>query len=190
MARTRRRKCRHCKELFTPDHRNRKKQEYCSKVECRKASKVASQKKWQQKEENKNYFRGPENVRRVQEWRKDNPGYWRKRPIKQEPLQDHLFENIKEKQKDRAKLTNEPLQDLLSRYPPVLVGLLAHLSGTLLQDDIVDTTLRLQQLGRDILTEPSTNEGGRHDSKQTASTYTHGPPDTGAVQLDRPPAGS
>ena len=176
MGRSRRRNCKHCQELFTPDYRNKEKQGYCSKPECRKASKAASQKKWQQKEENKNYFRGPENVRRVQEWRKNNPGYWKKRKFKQEPLQDHLSENDKEKQEDKSKLTNEPLQDLLSNYPIVLVGLLANLSGSLLQDDIVQTGLRLQQLGRDILSKPSTNQGGRHDSKQAAHTSTHDPP--------------
>ena len=37
--------------------------------------KEASQKRWLRKPENQNYFRGPENVRRVQEWRIANPGY-------------------------------------------------------------------------------------------------------------------
>ena len=159
MGRPRRRKCRHCRELFIPDHRNRNKQRYCASPECRQASKAAGQRKWLQKLENKNYFRGPENVRRVQEWRKDNPGYWKKRQTKQKPLQDHLFGNNKEKQNDKPKLTKEPLQDHLTRYPTVLVGLLAHLSGSLLQDDIARTSLRLQQLGNDILTtEPSPDE--------------------------------
>ncbi len=189
MGRTRRLKCRHCRELFTPDHRNKHWQKYCSRPVCRKASKAASQKKWLAKEENKTYFSGSDNVCRVQEWRSRNPGYWKKRQVKQEPLQDHLTGNSKEKQEDRGKLTKEPLQDLLSCYPAVIVGLLAHLSGSLLQDDIVHTTLRLQQLGSDILTEPSTNEGGRHDSKQAAHTSAHAPPGSGAVQLDRSPVG-
>lgn len=189
MRRTRRLKCRHCRELFTPDHRNKHKQKHCSRPMCRKASKAASQKKWLAKEENKTYFSGSDNVYRVQQWRSRNPGYWKKRQLEREPLQDHLTENDKEKQEDRCKLAKEPSQDLLSRYPAVLVGLLAHLSGSLLQDDIAQTTLRLQQLGNDILTESSTNEGGHHDSKQAAHSPAHASPGSGAVQLDRSAVG-
>lgn len=116
MGRSRRRKCRHCRELFTPDHRNKNKQKYCSSPECWKASKATSQKKWLAKEENKTYFSGPDNVCRVQGWRSRNPGYWKKRKSKHEPLQDHLTRNSKGKQEDRDKLTKEPLQDLLSCY--------------------------------------------------------------------------
>ena len=173
MARARRRKCKHCRELFIPDHRNRNKQRYCSRQDCRKASKTASQKKWQTKADNKNYHCGPENVRRVQQWRKRNPGYWKKMKIKQQALQDHLSENSAEKHKDRSKLTKTPLQDLLTHYPAVIVGLLAHLSGSPLQDDIAETGLRLQQLGRDILDEPLTNDGGHYDSRQTTHISTH-----------------
>lgn len=189
MARSRRRKCINCRELFVPDHRNRNKQRYCSRPECRKASKAAAQKRWLQKAENKNYYRCPDNVRRVQEWRKNNPGYRQKRKLCRGRLQDHLSGNYKEKQYNRPKLTNEVLQDLLTQYPTVLVGLMAHLSGSLLQDDIVQTTLRLQQLGRDVLTEPSIDKGGCHDSRQTPHTSPHDPPDSGTVQLDRPPIG-
>jgi hypothetical protein len=44
-----------------------------------------------------------------------------------------------------------PLQDVISAQPAVLIGLIAHLVGTPLQDDIVRTTDRLLRLGRDIL---------------------------------------
>lgn len=187
MGRSRRRKCKHCGELFIPDHRNRNKQRYCTSPACRKASKAAGQKKWLQKAENKNYFRCPENVHRVQLWRKDNPGYWKNRQTKQKPLQDHLFGNYKEKQDDKSRLTKEPLQDLLTNYPVVLVGLLAHLSGSPLQDDIARTSLHLQQLGNDILTKPSTDEGGHHDSRQTTHIAAPDPEHTGTVQLGGSP---
>jgi hypothetical protein len=190
MARSPRRKCKHCGELFSPDHRNRDKQRYCSKPECRKTSKVAAQKKWLNKKENKNYFCGSDNVRRVQEWRRQNPGYSKKQPAKQKPLQDHCSANSEEKQENEQKLTEEPLQDLLTSYPTVLVGLLAHLSGSLLQDDIVHTTLRLQQLGRDILTEPITDKGGHYDSIKTTDNPSPDPPGTGTVQLGGSSPGS
>jgi hypothetical protein len=39
--------------------------------------------------ENENYFRGLENCERVKDWRKRNPGYWRKKSCSiQVPLQD------------------------------------------------------------------------------------------------------
>jgi hypothetical protein len=44
-----------------------------------------------------------------------------------------------------------PLQDLLTAQPAVLIGLIAHLVGTPLQDDVVRATDRLLRLGQDIL---------------------------------------
>jgi hypothetical protein len=47
-----------------------------------------------------------------------------------------------------------PLQDMLSAQPAVLIGLIAHIVGTPLQEDIVRTTDRLLRLGQDILANP------------------------------------
>lgn len=121
MQKPRRRKCMHYLELFKLDPRNAAKQKYCSKPECRLASKAASQKKWLAKTENHNYFRGPENVRRVQEWRKGNPGYWRMSRPDATPLQDDLILKTMEQQSDTKDLTALALQDLLSAYQPVLL---------------------------------------------------------------------
>ena len=56
---------------------------------CREESKAQSQRRWQERPENQNYFRGPENLQRVKDWRKRNPGYWRKKKSStQEPLQE------------------------------------------------------------------------------------------------------
>ena len=60
-----RRKCRHCGQLFRPDPRNLRHQRYCSAKECRRASKAASQRRWLAKAENRDYFRGPEQMARV-----------------------------------------------------------------------------------------------------------------------------
>ena len=89
MGMIKKKKCRNCKYLFVPDPRNQNRQEYCDKTECLKASKAASQKKWLTKPENKDYFTGPDNVKRVQEWRKKNPDYW-KRSKKPVALQDDI----------------------------------------------------------------------------------------------------
>jgi hypothetical protein len=81
--------CLHCREKHVCDPRNRGRQCYCGKPECRQASKAASQRRWAGKPENENYFRGPENIERVRQWRKEHPGYWRrKKPGKQDALQD------------------------------------------------------------------------------------------------------
>jgi hypothetical protein len=77
-TRIKKRRCVHCSVFFRPDPRNARHQKYCSNPECRKASKAASQRRWLQREENRHYFQGPDHVRRVQEWRRENPGYWRR----------------------------------------------------------------------------------------------------------------
>jgi hypothetical protein len=84
-----RRKCQHCKEFYLPDRRNLHHQRYCSEAACRRQSKAESQRRWVQNPDNQNYFSGPQNSQRVKEWRKRNPGYWRKKsPPPQESLQD------------------------------------------------------------------------------------------------------
>ena len=82
-----------------------------------------------QKPQNQDYFRDPWHVARVGAWRSLNPGYWRKLPRPSTALQD------------------------LSKAQPiaVLIGLIAHLVGTPLQEDIVRTTDHLVRLGEDIL---------------------------------------
>ena len=162
----RRRKCNNCSDLFWPDSRNVKKQKYCGKPECRKASKAISQARWLHKKENRDYFRTPENVQRVQEWRAQHPGYWRNRSKPDNALQDHLPGKITIKQGVSGELTRSALQDHLTAQHTVLVGLIAHLTGNTLQDDIVSTTRHMQQLGSDILGSlPLTLQGGDYGYK-------------------------
>jgi len=157
------RKCLNCHNFFTPDYRNVKRQKYCSKPECLKASKAASQRKWLQKKENNNYFRDDKNVLRVQEWRKKHPGYWRRKsPEDNNALQDSLAEKDVNKQAVKEQLTTSALQDVLIGQQAVLIGLIAQFSGNALQDDIVKTIRRLQQLGNDIFQ----NNGGDYDIKE------------------------
>jgi hypothetical protein len=52
---------------------------------------------------------------------------------------------------ETAKAARSPLQDVLIAQPAVLIGLIAHIVGTPLQDDIVRTADRLLRLGQDIL---------------------------------------
>ncbi len=174
--RLQKRKCRNCSDFFIPDPRNVRKQEYCRKPECRKASKAAAQARWLAKRENKNYFRSPENVCRVQEWRKHNPGYWRRKGTGADALQDHSNEKIVGKQYVVKQLTKGALQDLLMTQHTVLVGLIAHLTGIALQDSIAKTTRSLQQLGADILNSSTPNfQGGDYASKNPYSPWADPP---------------
>jgi hypothetical protein len=183
MTRIRKRKCKHCQTVFVPDHRNRKRQRYCSQPECRTASKAASQARWLNKPENRDHFRGPINVDRVREWRKRRPGYWRRK----KPLQDHCRQNPIPKQAVTDKLPTHALQDVLSWQPSVLIGLISNLTGLTLQDDIAFSLRRMEQLGNDIINR-STKGGKHHDSKST-HLRTPCPPDTRPVQLGGPAPG-
>ena len=73
-----RRKCRHCKAFFQPEPRNRHHQRYCGRAECRRASKAASQRKWERQPENRDYYGGPEKAEKVRAWRAAHPGYWKR----------------------------------------------------------------------------------------------------------------
>jgi len=74
----RRRRCKHCDDLFKPDSRNLKRQKFCRKSECKETGKQYSQQKWLMKPKNKGYFSGSANVIRVQQWRQGKPGYWKR----------------------------------------------------------------------------------------------------------------
>ena len=158
-------KCLFCEKLFKADPRNARHQKYCSEPSCRQASKAASQRAWLAKPENRNYFHGPEHVARVQGWRAEHPGYWR-RPGGQRvqkavalqeavALQDLCPAQALELKQQSPPLADFPpkhaLQDLLSFQPAVLIGFIAQFTGSALQDDIVRSTRQLIELGQDIL---------------------------------------
>lgn len=150
--RRRRRKCRHCGELFTPDCRNWRHQRYCCKPACRKASKRAAQKRWLSSEKGAGYFQDSDNAARVQRWRATHPGYWKRDGAKSaDALQDHCHSQDVEKKGDTPTLNCTVLQDFLTVQPALLIGLISSLTGSALQDDIAETTRRLVDSGRDIM---------------------------------------
>jgi hypothetical protein len=79
-------------------------------------------------------------------------------------------------------LTPRALQDSFFMQPAVLVGLIAHLTGLSLQDDIAMTARRLQQLGRDILYGSPHLKGGIHDA-QTSHLVGQTPDGSPTIQL-------
>ncbi|WP_240975187.1 hypothetical protein [Paraburkholderia aromaticivorans] len=152
MKRQRQRQCSGCGALFRPDPRNVRHQRYCSALACRQASKAASQRQWLSQSENQDYFRGPQNVARVQRWREQHPGYWRRSGVREGgALQDDSCVQAIETKEESPFLTGDALQDVLSAQPAVLIGLIAHLTDSALQEDIALSTRRLLQLGQDIL---------------------------------------
>ncbi len=171
-------KCLHCRKFFVPDARNRARQKYCSDPPCRQASKAASQRRWSRKPENRDYFRGPAHVRRVQQWRQAHPQYWQRRsPKPRRTLQESCPAQLAPVQPVAAGPLPEPsapaLQDLCRVQTPLLVGLIAQFSDTALHEDIVTFTRRLILKGQTILDQPSGRfaKGNPHadDEKDPAS---------------------
>ena len=171
----RRCKCLHCTKLFAPDPRNRGRQKYCSAPACRQASKRASQRRWARQPENRDYFRDPAHVRRVQQWRKAHPGYWKhpSRPPAR-TLQETCLAQLPGAVAVAPAPLPEPfppaLQDLCRVQTPLLVGLIAQFSDTALREDIVSFTRRLIAKGQTILDQPSrrflkgkTNDDAKED---------------------------
>lgn len=166
-----RRKCLCCKEFYRPDQRNLRHQRYCSKPACRKESKAQSQFRWLQRPENQNYFRGPENSRRVKEWRKRNPGYWRKKKtFVQVRLQEVCQEQVAPNEGVSSENTSDALQEVFLMQPAVVVGLISMMTGNSLQEDIVATARVLIRKGQDILESNPGSETTRfYDENQTSS---------------------
>jgi hypothetical protein len=148
-------KCLCCKERHRADPRNAGRQNYCCKPACRKASKAASQSKWSTKPENRDYFRGAENAARVRQWRAANPGYWRRggrgKPGGQVALQETCNAQTVAAEGVAGNSGQDALQDLCPARNPVLVGLVAVLSGLALQEDIAAFIGKLLSRGEDIL---------------------------------------
>ena len=186
MAQSGQRKCLCCKLFFDPDHRNRERQRYCAQPECRHSSKSASQGAWLAKPDNRDYFRDPVHVARVQAWRAAHPGYSRGKRRKLAPLQEALStqaHDLIEETVIRGESAGiATLQDILiapsHSLSPVLVGLIAHLFEVTLQEDIAATTRRLVQLGHDVI-----KRSGGDEDNQTGAASRAAAPGARTVQL-------
>lgn len=148
--RIRSRICPHCKDVFKPKRQNNWHQVYCCKTpQCRAESKQESQRRWLSSCKGEGYFKGPDNSARVRAWRAANPGYCsHSRSKSATVLQDVSTSELTENQ---SVNTYNVLQDLYLLQPALLVGLIANFTGSVLQDDIAETTRRLVISGRDIL---------------------------------------
>lgn len=148
-----RRKCRCCRRMYDPDYRNGHHQRYCSAPACRRASHLAAQRKWRRKPENRDHFRGPDEVRRVQEWRAAHPGYWKQKSppdLSQQPPPPQQV-NPEQSSRNSSASPRPPLQDVCLSENPVFIGLISLITGTTLQDDIAATARQLLRRGENIL---------------------------------------
>lgn len=199
MSTTGLRRCCHCGSWFKPEPRNAYHQRFCIKPECRAASKVESQRKWCRK--NPSYFRGEHQVKRVQDWRREHPRYWKRQGVRAVPgeggaLQDVLIPQPVDEQLVKAvrdRLSEEisrPLQDVLTAQQYALVGITCMITGDALQDDIARVLTTCYERGQRIggivpwiKRQEVTNEGKRTDHAATAATH------PAAVQLGGSPSG-
>ena len=152
MSSTSSRKCLCCNDIFHPDARNRRHQRFCSKPECRRASKAASQRQWTERPENQNYFKGPENCERAQQWRKAHPDYRRnKRSAPERVLQEILIAQPIEREAVATSGLHIVLQDVCPSQSALFVGLISVLTGHVLQDDLAPSISSFITRGLDIL---------------------------------------
>lgn len=151
MKRCRRRKCKHCGKLYRVNPRRRDLQKYCCEPACQRASHAASQRRWLAKPENRNQFREPDNIKRVQAWRIAHPGYWRRRYKRPDALQDVIPSQPVDVEKDTPGLIRGALQDVLPSQLTVLVGVISSLTGSALQEEIVQSMRQFQTRGELIL---------------------------------------
>jgi hypothetical protein len=147
-----RRRCAHCRQLFAPDYRNTYHQRFCSAPACQHASKQTSQRRWLRKPENRDYFREPDNLRRVRDWRILHPGYWR--------ALKHRCRSIGEPSQAGSlgrDSTTDPsaqtgtLQDFCRSKAFVLTGLLSRLRRCALQEDMARYAIQVVSEAQCIL---------------------------------------
>ena len=199
MSTTGLRRCCHCGSWFKPNPRNAYHQRFCVKTECRAASRLASRQKWCLK--NPSYFRGEHHVRRVQDWRREHPGYWKRRGAQRGPetggaLQDvfptqPIDEQLVTALRDRlSEEISRPLQDVLTAQQHALVGLTSMITGDALQDDIARVLTTCYERGQRIggmmpwmKQQEVTHERARTDCAAAAATH------SSTVQLGGSPSG-
>jgi hypothetical protein len=145
------RSCRNCKDFFLPDPRNRHHQRYCGRPACCRESKVASQRKWENRPENRDCYCGSARVTKVRAWRAAHPGYWKRGRKQTSALPDVLIAQVVA-ERDKAKQDGRiALPDIWQAQTPLLVGLIAQITGFALPEDIVVVANRFVARGQALL---------------------------------------
>lgn len=140
-----------CHKPFVPNKFSGKRQEVCSREGCRREAKKQRQARWVAR--NPDYFRGPENVDRVRQWRckkaLEKAQKAHAPPDAQEPADAPSS--------PKAESCNKPgpqkgaLQDSAPPAEPVIMGLLALFSGAVLQDEVHNIYHQCFRRGSELL---------------------------------------
>ena len=177
-----------------PDARHFRDQQYCTKPACRHASKLASHRLWLMSEKGTEHRDPQENKRRVREWRAVHPGYARLTGGRvRGALQETMASQPVEGKQVVTSLVFDALQDAYLMQPALVVGLIANLTGSALQDTIAETSRRFVLLGQDILGNGpgSAKKGDRRDADNKTYSVPGAPtPCAQSLQLGRPPPGA
>jgi len=167
--------CIHCNEPFFPELRNRTRQQFCYKPQCRKARKARSHKLWLVK--NPDHYKGAANVLRVQRWREAHPGYWRRAKPKAKAEELPAVPPEAPPNNDQPQSVPAlqdgvlPLQDSIRRNP-LIVGLVAHVFGCTLQDSVEKVIGELIIRGMELRTpvhgtQKNRKKSVKHDAQNT-----------------------
>jgi len=96
-------------------------------------------------------------VERVREWRAAHPGYWKRASERDKaPLQNAMkLPGIADPAWDKASFDGEcatkRIPGLLREQSPVVVGLIAQMTGCTLQNAILEVTEKLFEKGRAVI---------------------------------------
>ena len=96
-------------------------------------------------------------MERVREWRAAHPGYWKRTKKKEKgPLQNAMkLPGLADLREDKASLdggcVTKRIPSLLREQSPVVVGLIAQMTGCTLQNAILEMTEKLFEKGRAVI---------------------------------------
>lgn len=143
------RRCASCKELFFPDARTRHRQTFCGKIECQETRMAENRRSWLAKPENAHYGRdNPKAKQKTKEWRKQHPGYWKR---SKRTVSGTLPEQRMAGKYGGSGPNGGPLPEERWSDHPVIMGIIAEITGSTLPEQIAATYRDLVAKGREIL---------------------------------------
>lgn len=130
----RRKVCRYCGKLFTPDPRIKNQQIACGKASCRKARKRGAQKRWSEK--NPGYFKG--RYPNTKDWLRHCCGYlrWYRRAHPDYVLKNRLKQKERRQRQKAVMEGRVDIQDTIHSQPVDLLRDTSLLVGVDIQDAI------------------------------------------------------
>ncbi len=145
--------CRHCREAFEPAPQAYHRQKFCGKPECRKASQVTAYQEWRIRHPDEH--EGRTGVLRMQEWRKEFADRERRRRAERRKLQKAsdcaTSAGCGRGLSGRNLLVLPNVLHNPDQANALVVGLIAHVFGCVLPNEIATVTRKLISKGAKIL---------------------------------------